>query len=101
MYADQPTGLGADEVIMRTGQREYGGKYETVDYLWIDAVEKWRKSGSHGEVPGLKEKTPVIYSEQERLTGKAQGRDYVLRKSGYLLRPEVCSRAVLVIVGGS
>lgn len=90
MYADQPTGLGADEVIMRTAQKQYGEKFESVEYLWIDAVEKWRKSGSRGEVPGLKEKTPVIYSEQERVTGKAQGRDYAMRKTGYLLRPEVC-----------
>lgn len=96
-YADQPTGLGPDEVVMKSVPKEpktktwAGNRYwvETDDYLWIDAVEKWRKSGSRGEVPGLKEKMPVIYTEQQRVRGKAVGRDYLVRKTGYLLRPEV------------
>lgn len=96
-YADQPTGLGPDEMMMNSLPKNpkskswAGNRYaiESEDYLWIDAVEKWKKSGSRGEVPGLKEKKPVIYSEEQRLSGKARGRDYVLRKPGYLLRPEV------------
>ncbi|KAF9446193.1 glycoside hydrolase family 47 protein [Macrolepiota fuliginosa MF-IS2] len=95
-YADQPTGLGPDEVVMNSITKEpqtkiwAGDRYwlATDDYLWIDAVDKWKKSGSRGEVPGLKEKHPVIYSERQRLSGKSRGRDYAVRKSGYLLRPE-------------
>lgn len=86
-YADQPTGLGPDEVVMKSTPKQDTG--EPDGYLWIDALEKWKKSGSRGEVPGLKEKNPVIYTEEERSSGNATARDYVLRKTGYLLRPEV------------
>lgn len=92
-YADQPTGLGPDEMMMRqwdsrdtkaTGvMSSYGG------YLWIEALERWKGSGSRGVPPGVGEKKPIVYTEKERLTGRGKGRDYHSRKPGYLLRPEV------------
>lgn len=92
-YADQPTGLGPDEIVMKAAPKSKtvgkGNVVDTNEYLWIDAVERWRNSGSRGEVPGLKEKMPVIYTERQRLKGTAVGRDYTVRKPTYLLRPEV------------
>lgn len=91
-YADQPTGLGPDEVVMKPTSKTWASnqyQVETDDYVWINALDKWKRSGSRGEVPGLKEKQPVIYTEDQRLSGKATGRDYFVRKTGYLLRPEV------------
>ncbi|KAF9561220.1 glycoside hydrolase family 47 protein [Agrocybe pediades] len=82
-YADQPTGLGPDEVVMDTvaddnSKTSQNGE-KSATFLWIDAVEKWRKSGRRGIVPGLREPIPVK-------PGKV--RDYVFRRPGYLLRPE-------------
>jgi hypothetical protein len=79
-YADQPTGLGPDEIRM-----DIGGT------LWIDALEQWRKSGARGPPPGVADKEPIIYSEAERLqpTSVWKRRDYAAKKRGYLLRPEV------------
>lgn len=92
-YADQPTGLGPDEIIMKPApnSRTVGNGYmvETNDYLWIDAVEKWKNSGSRGDVPGLKEKMPVSFTEKQRLKGEVNARDYYVKKPMYLLRPEV------------
>lgn len=93
-YADMPTGLGPDEMLMHTAGDDRWGK--TVDgfkdgggYLWMDAIEKWKASGARGAPPGVGDKTPVIYTETERLRGSGRARDYSIRKSGYLLRPEV------------
>ncbi|EDR14049.1 glycoside hydrolase family 47 protein [Laccaria bicolor S238N-H82] len=83
-YADQPSGLGPDEITMKT--IHYDSPSES--YLWIKAVEKWRTTGRRGPVPGVADRKPVVYTERERLSGKGVGRDYVLRKPGYLLRPE-------------
>ncbi|GAW05975.1 glycoside hydrolase family 47 protein [Lentinula edodes] len=92
-YADMPTGLGPDEMVMHTAGDDRWGK--TVDgfkdgggYLWMDAIEKWKASGARGAPPGVGDKTPVIYTETERLRGSGRARDYSIRKSGYLLRPE-------------
>lgn len=61
-----------------------------MSYLWIDAIEQWRGSGREGLPPGVGgRKGAVVYSEKDRLSGKGRGRDYAVRKSGYLLRPEV------------
>lgn len=103
-YADQPTGLGPDEMLMRTvttpnptkGRTGHTYGNQTEGSLWIEAVERWKKSGSRGEVPGLKEKTPVIYTEELRKNGGAHGRDYAIRKPGYLLRPETIESMYLL-----
>ncbi|KAF5355355.1 hypothetical protein D9758_006099 [Tetrapyrgos nigripes] len=80
-YADMPTGLGPDEVTMYTEKRSEG-------YLWMDAMERWRASGSRGIPPGTGDKDPVVYTEQERLRGGNRRRDYAIRRKKYLLRPE-------------
>ncbi|KAH9479527.1 Mannosyl-oligosaccharide alpha-1,2-mannosidase IA [Psilocybe cubensis] len=93
-YADQPTGLGPEEILMqiRTGQKTWmaaGGTWsqKPVSYLWIDAVEKWRQSGGKGVLPGLADPKPVLTST---------GRDYTMRKSSYLLRPETIESMYLL-----
>lgn len=90
-YADQPTGLGPDEVMMATVYAPVGSMAgsKSESYLWIDALDKWKKSGGHGVIPGLADHKPVMYTDHQRLHGTGKGRDYVLRKPGYLLRPEV------------
>jgi len=60
----------------------------TEGILWIDAMKKWKRSGSRGAPPGLEDKKPIIYNEEDRLGGRRAERDYALRKPGYLLRPE-------------
>ncbi|KAF9006011.1 glycoside hydrolase family 47 protein [Cyathus striatus] len=92
-YADQPTGLGPDEIVFTAGENQkiWDGtrwKNEFEVYPWIESVEKWRRSGSRGPAPGVADKLPVVYSQEERLSGKPRGRDYALFKSQYLLRPE-------------
>jgi hypothetical protein len=85
-YVDQPSGLAPDEVMMTNpADRE-------ASYKWIDAVEKWRTSGARGVPPGLQDHKPVVYTESQRLHGTGRGRDYILRRAGYLLRPEVRTR---------
>ncbi|KAG5647841.1 hypothetical protein DXG03_007765 [Asterophora parasitica] len=93
-YADQPTGLGPDEMVMRTTESRSWDKKASMwrvrwqNVLWIDAMKKWKKSGSRGAPPGLETKKPVLYkSEEEERRGRSD-RDYGLRKAGYLLRPE-------------
>ncbi|KAF8909304.1 glycoside hydrolase family 47 protein [Gymnopilus junonius] len=93
-YADQPTGLGPDEMFMDVimGKNTFAEPNEQSSakhgtYLWMDAVEKWRSSGGRGIIPGLADPKPIIYSHGETSTG-GQSRDYVIRKPGYLLRPE-------------
>ncbi len=70
MYADQPTGLGPDEVLMQQGE------------LWIKEMQKWRKRGRRGIPPGVGEKEPVHSTQMK-------DRDYALRRPSYVLRPEV------------
>lgn len=94
-YADQPSGLGPDEVIMYTSpdpakQRIKQGK--SGGEKWIDTLVRWKASGSRGTPPGLQMQAPVIYTSHDRAFGPDNGgplRDYALKKTGYLLRPEV------------
>jgi hypothetical protein len=115
-YADSATGLGPDEMQM-VRSNEYvrqEQRGETLDnsprkkynetYLWIDAVDNWIKTGRKGVAPGLSKKKPVYYTEDERLRGTGKGRDYVMRRTEYLLRPEVtlfvlflCLRSILYL----
>jgi hypothetical protein len=85
-YADQPTGLGPDEISILAWK---GVPAEDRSYLWIDAVDRWKRSGGRGTIPGLADPVPIIYSDEERLNRNTTKRDYVLRRAGYLLRPEV------------
>ena len=71
-YADSETGLGPDEMAMKPGSK------------WLDAVDAWERQGRPGGVPpGLAEVPPA--------RGKKAQKDYTEMKTGYLLRPEVCS----------
>lgn len=98
-YADSATGLGPDEMQMElsyayAGEKENGvhgfpRKVRNEAYLWIEAVDRWTQSGRKGAVPGLNDKKPVRYTADERSRGSGKGRDYVMRKTDYLLRPEV------------
>ena len=100
-YADMPTGLGPDEVMFKTSDSRGFGKQQDGTWLngggelWIDAVDTWKRRG-RGMVPGTGDKKKKIYSEKERLTGSGTGRDYTVKKSAYLLRPEVCSQCLLL-----
>lgn len=99
-YADSATGLGPDEIQMDVSFGYVGQEWENdahkfprkirhEAYLWIDAVDSWMKTGRKGVVPGLNHKKPVRHTEDEGLRGTGKGRDYVMRKTEYLLRPEV------------
>ncbi|KAF5383589.1 hypothetical protein D9615_003579 [Tricholomella constricta] len=92
-YADQPTGLGPDEVVMKTSESKKVWDAQTSQWrartrglLWMDAMEIWKKSGSRGAPPGLEDKKPITYEKEGR--GRRSDRDYALRKPGHLLRPE-------------
>lgn len=68
MYADQPTGLGPDEVLFPEGEE-----------FWMAEVKKWREGGKRGSPPGIGAQ-PVT---------RAKERGYTIRAGRYLLRPEV------------
>ncbi|KIJ59220.1 glycoside hydrolase family 47 protein [Hydnomerulius pinastri MD-312] len=78
-YADSATGLGPEEMVMNAwppsesnGDPRYAGR-------WIDRVQAWIKDGRPGGVPpGLHEPAPT----------KTGPRDYRVKSSVYLLRPE-------------
>ncbi len=100
-YADSATGLGPDEIMImdgshrKTNQEENGmdtvrrRRVDPDSYLWIDVLDRWKWGGAKGVVPGLEAKEPVVYTEAQRLNRKGRGRDYIFRKTEYLLRPEV------------
>ncbi|KDR80608.1 hypothetical protein GALMADRAFT_240949 [Galerina marginata CBS 339.88] len=99
-YADQPTGLGPDEVVMETSVGKTSWKWtdgasstRQGTHLWMDMVEKWAESGRRGIVPGLADPRPI---KAERLGGKGASRDYLLRRPGYLLRPETVESLYLL-----
>lgn len=103
-YADQPSGLGPDEVVMRSVSSKemwdaVGNQWRTKDVsaLWVDSMKKWKESGSRGMPPGVAEKKPVVYTEDERVAGTSRGRDYSVKKAGYLLRPEVSASAFYAV----
>ncbi|KAJ6480867.1 glycoside hydrolase family 47 protein [Mycena sanguinolenta] len=110
LYVDQPTGLAPDEVGFKlVGDARYGlakdGKWmEGGGRRWIDEVESWRvaRTGS-GTLkgrrlpPGVGEDTkPVVYTELERTRGTGNGRDYAIKKTAYLLRPETVESLYLM-----
>ncbi|CCM00756.1 uncharacterized protein FIBRA_02796 [Fibroporia radiculosa] len=100
MYADQPTGLGPDEVRMlpkqdssRSFQGQRAKSMVPTGRLWVNEMRKWRDGGEHGWPPGLGDKKPVRYTLEEMQNSKTRGaknqvRDYTLGRTDYLLRPE-------------
>jgi len=69
MYADQPTGLGPEMVLMHGGGP------------WIDALDRWKARSGRGMPPGVGEKEPQPIPGWET-------RDYNIRNANYYLRPE-------------
>ncbi|KAJ7509692.1 glycoside hydrolase family 47 protein [Mycena galericulata] len=99
LYADQPTGLAPDEVQMKLrtsakwGQGKDGKWLEGGGRRWIDEVEAWRAGSGTWKgrrlPPGVGDDLkPVVYTELERVRGTGKGRDYSVKQTGYLLRPE-------------
>lgn len=93
-YADQPCGLGPEEVLMLTEPARHwdaaAKKWvpQSRSYLWTDAMRKWKKGGARGPIPGVSPKRPAPWTEEDRAAGKPNERDYHVWKAGYLLRPE-------------
>ncbi len=93
MYADQRTGLGPDEVtfdrwtevVHETEAEDEGDSPPSLDYAqgrWMEHMKYWESHGRPGGVlPGLRESPP--------LTSNSEKKDYMFRKNGYYLRPEV------------
>ncbi|RDB20921.1 Endoplasmic reticulum mannosyl-oligosaccharide 1,2-alpha-mannosidase [Hypsizygus marmoreus] len=72
-YADQATGLGADEMRMeRWKEGDAAGK-------WMRHVEEWDKGGRRGGKP------PGVREGKTKASGR---REYSFQKMSYLLRPE-------------
>ncbi|KAL0955277.1 hypothetical protein HGRIS_004167 [Hohenbuehelia grisea] len=82
-YADQPTGLGPEEMLFLSP-----GKDADQGTLWIDVLERWRLSAPRTLPPGVGDKVPVVVTDEQRRQGSSKFRDYALKKPGYLLRPE-------------
>jgi hypothetical protein len=89
MYADQPSGLGAEMVLF--DGKNYGEGYEgypITDYeedKWMWHLEKWERDGRPGgKPPGVGNAGPPVASSGDVKL------DYTLWTSSYLLRPEVC-----------
>ncbi|GBE86241.1 seven-hairpin glycosidase [Sparassis crispa] len=94
MYADQSSGLGPEEVTMRprtddshqlstkfTGGPK-GGPVVQGGLLWIDEMERWRKSGARGVPPGLGDKPSMKWVHDVK---RQKSRDYTAIESFYIL----------------
>ncbi|TCD65051.1 hypothetical protein EIP91_003289 [Steccherinum ochraceum] len=81
MYADQPSGLGPEEVSVFPPpvSHDPSSALSASSGLWIDAMERWREGGEEGVPPGVGQKDPEPDGTR---------RDYELRKPEYFLRPE-------------
>lgn len=77
LYADSPTGLSPDEVIMSSNSAPGNGS--VWDGRWATHLAQWEQDGAHGDPPGLRLAEPVL---------DASLREYKPAKPGYLLRPE-------------
>jgi mannosyl-oligosaccharide alpha-1,2-mannosidase len=77
LYADSPTGLSPDEVIISAGSASDDGPQW--DGLWATHLAQWEQSGARGDPPGLRLAEPVLDANQ---------REYRPTKGVYLLRPE-------------
>lgn len=83
-YADQPSGLCPDEVLMVSG-----------GVPWMEVMENWRRHGGRGPIPGLEKKEPVVITSSEADTeyNKHVRLDYWMRDGSFKLRPEVSGQA--------
>lgn len=80
IYADQPSGLCPDEVLVVSG-----------GIPWMEVMENWRKHGGRGPIPGLGKKKPRVIplSEADSEYKKHIQMDYWMRDGSFKLRPEV------------
>jgi mannosyl-oligosaccharide alpha-1,2-mannosidase len=79
-YADMPSGLGADEVVMESfveGRFDLG--------RWLPRVDISQRSSG---IPGVSRLAPPLKPTER------EARDYVLKSPIYLLRPEVCRSCI-------
>jgi mannosyl-oligosaccharide alpha-1,2-mannosidase len=79
LYADSPSGLAPDEVIMRSPSWTPGHS-SPLGSPWVTHLEQWERSGSLGDPPGVTPATPVKGSDIPP--------EYTPTKLGYFLRPE-------------
>ncbi|KAG5647834.1 hypothetical protein DXG03_007758 [Asterophora parasitica] len=77
-YADMPTGLGGDEVVMDVSGWGTDGAKEKGK--WVVNLKEWKRRGRPGGVP------PGLGDLEIAKEGKE--REYRLQKTSYLLRPE-------------
>lgn len=73
MYADQPSGLGPNEVLFNDAADKKD--------LWIRRIGEWRRSGKWGLAPGI--------GARRAASDNWQDKDYKLQAPEYSLRPEV------------
>ena len=76
LYADSPTGLSPDEVIISVPDNE-----SQWDGLWATHLTQWEQSGARGDPPGMRLAEPVLDANQREYQPNKT-------KTGYLLRPE-------------
>jgi hypothetical protein len=79
-YADQPTGLGPDEVAFHPNTADGTDAYEVFQngtHRWVNALARWEAAGAVGAPPGTGQALPVT----DRLK-----MEYTLRRTDYLLR---------------
>jgi mannosyl-oligosaccharide alpha-1,2-mannosidase len=77
LYADSPTGLSPDYVLMHHGSTS--DDKSGWDGLWATHLARWERGGAHGDPPGVRLAEPVF---------DETAREYIPRSLGYLLRPE-------------
>ncbi|KAG5353571.1 hypothetical protein C0989_005544 [Termitomyces sp. Mn162] len=100
-YADQPTGLGPDEMIFNTAPPKKSWDSTASQWraaqgiLWLKVMKKWKKSGSRGVPPGLEDKKPVAPNRMNYRELRSN-RDYEMNKVAYLLRPETIESLYLL-----
>ncbi|KAF9645503.1 glycoside hydrolase family 47 protein [Thelephora ganbajun] len=86
-YADQPSGLGPEEILFVSG-----------GVRWMKVMEQWRERGGRGPIPGLGKKEPVVIPSYDSETQykKHVQMDYWVRTGAYLLRPETVESLYLL-----
>ncbi|KAF9054465.1 glycoside hydrolase family 47 protein [Panaeolus papilionaceus] len=95
-YADQPSGLGPDEVTFVPTDTQPGGGVAW-SLLWFDYLENWKKSHIRGPPPGLAEVQPVVLMAEDTLGGTTNTRDYAAKDPRYLLRPEKTVESLYIL----
>ena len=83
LYADSPTGLAPDEVVMRSKPISPSIKPGPAPFgrLWATHLEEWEQSGAEGEPPGVRPVTPIRDFLNETT-------EYTPIGARFLLRPE-------------